>query len=213
MHEQDQGRSRWDDLARELGLEATPETERSVPQPVPPPRRPPVEHVPASRAFVEEEPAFSRPGSAREEFAVEPPAPEGLFPEDPAPPREQPAGREGPDDRPRRGRRGRRSGKGGRGPDESPRAERPERPTADLPPGVDRGAAPVDPEGEQPRRRGRGRGRPRSREEEVHQAEEAAAVPEPLPEPDADDSDVSDLSNWTVPSWQELIGSLYRPER
>jgi hypothetical protein len=32
-------------------------------------------------------------------------------------------------------------------------------------------------------------------------------------EPDEDDEEVENLSNWNVPSWQELIASLYRPER
>ena len=30
---------------------------------------------------------------------------------------------------------------------------------------------------------------------------------------DDDDEELDDLSNWNVPSWQELIASLYRPDR
>jgi hypothetical protein len=30
---------------------------------------------------------------------------------------------------------------------------------------------------------------------------------------DEEDEDIDDLSNWNVPSWAELIASLYRPER
>jgi len=30
---------------------------------------------------------------------------------------------------------------------------------------------------------------------------------------DDDADDMEDLTNWTVPSWQELISSLYRPDR
>ena len=33
------------------------------------------------------------------------------------------------------------------------------------------------------------------------------------PEPATGDEEVDDLSNWNVPTWAELIASLYRPER
>jgi hypothetical protein len=47
-------------------------------------------------------------------------------------------------------------------------------------------------------------------------AEPAGEEPPPAVEPepeDEDDEEVENLSNWNVPSWQELIASLYRPER
>jgi hypothetical protein len=44
--------------------------------------------------------------------------------------------------------------------------------------------------------------------------EEERGGAQPSPEPDEDDNeDLSDLSSWDVPSWNELIASLYRPER
>jgi hypothetical protein len=40
-------------------------------------------------------------------------------------------------------------------------------------------------------------------------------VPAPVDESEADDeiAELGDFSNWNVPSWNELIASLYRPER
>jgi hypothetical protein len=35
---------------------------------------------------------------------------------------------------------------------------------------------------------------------------------EPQPAEDDDEEEIS-FANWTVPSWQELIAGLYRPER
>jgi hypothetical protein len=71
---------------------------------------------------------------------------------------------------------------------------------------------------ERPRRRGRGRGRVR-KQEPVEEAvdtppeveEEGAALHQETEEPDKEDLDT--LSDWNVPSWAELIASLYRPDR
>jgi len=62
-----------------------------------------------------------------------------------------------------------------------------------------------------------GRGRPRQRTAKPTEPE-AAEPEEPVTEAAADDSDFGDdeptnPSEWNVPSWQELIASLYRPER
>ena len=35
----------------------------------------------------------------------------------------------------------------------------------------------------------------------------------PPPDDEGDDDEVDNLSNWNVPSWNDLIASLYRPER
>ena len=60
----------------------------------------------------------------------------------------------------------------------------------------------------------RGRGRSRSKGAPADDApEEAADQEESQPSRAADEDDDDNLSNWTVPSWQELIASLYRPER
>jgi len=62
----------------------------------------------------------------------------------------------------------------------------------------------------------RGRGRRRSGDKDAPRREETATLTaqaeKPAIEPD-EDADLDDLSNWQAPSWQELIGSLYRPER
>jgi hypothetical protein len=42
--------------------------------------------------------------------------------------------------------------------------------------------------------------------------EGADETPPPAEEDDEIDEEIS-FANWTVPSWQELIASLYRPER
>ena len=39
------------------------------------------------------------------------------------------------------------------------------------------------------------------------------AIDEPATDRDFGDDEPTDFSEWNVPSWQELIASLYRPER
>ncbi len=57
-----------------------------------------------------------------------------------------------------------------------------------------------------PRRRGRRRG-PRKKDRDESASEvEAPSAPE-----SAADEDTADFSNWTLPSWQEVIAGLYRP--
>jgi hypothetical protein len=49
------------------------------------------------------------------------------------------------------------------------------------------------------------------------EAEEIDDVEDDKPEPVEDDYDIMDeedpYADWNIPSWQELIASLYRPER
>jgi hypothetical protein len=68
-------------------------------------------------------------------------------------------------------------------------------------------------------RGGRGRGRrpveqppPELDEEDTLEPEEELERTEPLPE-EEDDEEIDKLTDWNVPSWNDLIGSLYRPER
>jgi hypothetical protein len=67
------------------------------------------------------------------------------------------------------------------------------------------------------RQRGRGRNKKRSKDSaQASPAEEAEMNPpeaEPVGQDDADAEDLSSLTSWNVPSWNELIASLYRPER
>ncbi len=67
-------------------------------------------------------------------------------------------------------------------------------------------------------RRRRGRGRNQDRDEAPRVAVNANADEPDDPEeeglePVGREEEVDDLSNWNVPTWGELIGSLYRPER
>ncbi len=104
--------------------------------------------------------------------------------------------------------------------------------SGDSPAGDEKSAAPgekcagVEPEataqekesGDAPRERSRprGRGRRRSGDKDAPRREETPTTDVQTEKPAADvgeDADLDDLSNWQAPSWQELIGSLYRPDR
>jgi hypothetical protein len=68
-----------------------------------------------------------------------------------------------------------------------------------------------------PRRRSRGRAPEREEAPRVAAVEEDDEAPREVEEEELEpvgrDDEVDDLSNWNVPSWAELIGSLYRPDR
>jgi hypothetical protein len=113
------------------------------------------------------------------------------------------------EDKPRRGRRRRRRGrKGGRDGDERP-------PQAGEPRRDER-----EPRGKsEPEQRDRGG---RRRDEEPRHAGPPRREPVPIdadidtsfkPTPPMEIADDTDFSNWNVPSWQDLIASLYRPDR
>jgi hypothetical protein len=56
----------------------------------------------------------------------------------------------------------------------------------------------------------RGKGGKKSRKD----AEESVSVdPGDTGEAEADNEEIDTLSDWNVPSWAELIASLYRPDR
>jgi hypothetical protein len=131
-------------------------------------------------------------------------------PELEAPPAAERASTDEEAGRHRRGRRGHRGGK------------RPESPTTE---GEGEGEAtdraePAGTKDESPERESRGRrgrGRPRQRTTKTAESQ-PAEQDEPATHEAADDNDFgddepNDLSEWNVPSWQELIASLYRPER
>jgi hypothetical protein len=52
-----------------------------------------------------------------------------------------------------------------------------------------------------------------SDETEPSFVDETPSAQEQKEEEEADTDDVDTLSDWNVPSWAELIASLYRPER
>jgi hypothetical protein len=195
----------WDELARQLGLEpgepvATPPAKEAKP-------------VQASR------PAEFREKEAREvdssdEFERESVAePEVERGEDKAPMGEEasPAADQSPVEEPpaqeraRRGRRG--GGRGRRTRDAAETQESSGRSAADE-------AAPAEESAERKERGRRGRRHGRRGAE----AEEPEATPEVVEQAASDQGEddieeVDTLSDWSVPSWNELIASLYRPER
>jgi hypothetical protein len=75
-------------------------------------------------------------------------------------------------------------------------------------------------EGESSRRRGRGRGRARTKQGKAQRSsdeptadEEQGQTENRAAEDEGKDEELDNLSDWNVPSWTELIASLYRPER
>ena len=78
-----------------------------------------------------------------------------------------------------------------------------------------------DDESNAPRGRSRSRGGRRRRDEEPEVVEEPSLDEDEVHESGglvgfeegSEDEDIVNYSNWTVPSWKDLIGSLYRPER
>jgi hypothetical protein len=146
--------------------------------------------------------------------------------EEPAEPAE-PGAPVSEEDKPRRGRRRRRRGRrGGRDGDERPPQAgepRPERAPQVGEPRRDERGPRRQPDPGQRDRGGRGerrrdeeprRGGPPPRQERREPApvdDEVDTPPRVAPALDA--ADDTDFSNWDVPSWQDLIASLYRPDR
>lgn len=225
----------WQAIWQQLGLE--PDPAPPPPAASPPSRKAPVE----SERVLETLPAIEKPATVVR--ATPPPPEEEPVPprgrrrrpadnveERPPMP---PVSAEGPvQDSPRRGRS---SGRRGHSPDkEAPgRRQRGRRPSqgraeaSDEPEGVDSVAAVTAPDAgtsepfpEQPQGRGRGRSRrPPGKHAPDRDDESASAevleTPRPSnPDDDAEaEEDARAMSEWNVPSWNELIASLYRPER
>jgi hypothetical protein len=136
-----------------------------------------------------------------------------------------PPGEEG--DQPRRGRRRRRRGRGrGRGDKDegAPSGGEPPTPAAEggAPPARPGRDSQPDPR-DRPNRGRRGnhqgeepRGRPRTPvhvRQEPDPIESEGFTDEPVRSRAPLAEDDTDFSNWTVPAWQDLIASLYRPDR
>jgi hypothetical protein len=123
----------------------------------------------------------------------------------------------------RRGRRGRKGPPRREAPatEDVPAARLEAMPAADLGRDAEAAAEPaVEETGEEePQRRGRGRGRSRQRERKppetapapVEDQEVEAELDSADEDLDAGDDEPDTLSDWNVPSWNELIASLYRP--
>jgi hypothetical protein len=219
MIEKDDLASHWNDLAEQLGLDPEPASqakpERASDGPKVAPERMDREEIvekarapfaekhickdeiappPPDIVFARPEEAASFP-SAKEEisaFAPEPATPDEIV-VDEAPPARQ---------------RGRRSPKG----DRDNRRNTPESGPRGKPESDEAG-------GERPGRRG-GRGKkrqdpPSGPDKRREQSDEPVAVAPTRKEvaQSLDDDKEEDYSTWTVPLWQDLISSLYRPER
>jgi hypothetical protein len=207
-HERNRQRDHWQAIAEQLGLArdaepAEPEHEAGHERatPAPPPAEQAEEMITAQGAD-QQETVFSTEDSDQTQAVDVPETLTEVQNEDVDAPSEE-------SDEQRRGRR-RRGGKSRRRSEEKGN-EPGER-------GVSRAGDPALEEGEEDLPRG---DRRRGGHEKIDEAEaEAEAADLPAPEAieqEADDDteieELGDFTNWNVPSWNELIASLYRPER
>ncbi|HEV3444241.1 MAG TPA: hypothetical protein VG099_06330 [Gemmataceae bacterium] len=221
MSDQEKTRQRdhWQAIAEQLGLsrEGDAASEAVSPeQPEPQSRqvyaKPPAQASEPDRAASAAVFSPSPPSQPQEDFKVNLVEKKEPGPERPAqeshvsPPAEESGGDEPESPSRRRGRR--------RGRDEEgPRADRGKRRAEEL---SFSPAAPARAEpGEAP---DRGRGRRRRSRSSPEEEPDLASEPEvsaAVDESEADDeiAELGDFSNWNVPPWNELIASLYRPER
>lgn len=232
MNDQDRARERdhWQAIAEQLGLSS--DQGKPGPQPSAGEASAPARPEPAIREPAEakhEAPASEKAHPERDSGPEHPPLEEGQPRQSRSPERRgRERGGEGGGERGRGDRRGGqhpsnrgRGRRGGKTPREQedqgsePQSDLEASPVLELSPVEE--SEPNKKEG--PPRRGRGRGRgdkrvgredvesPRTRKA-IPQAEQAPAEPE-----DNDLEDLPNLSTLNVPSWNELIASLYRPER
>jgi hypothetical protein len=212
MTNQEEHRSHWDELAEQLGLgpeKPAPAVRTVAAAPNPPPRHyAEKEQVVRAEVLVDEETSFPRgkrgepeaPARAPEETSESLPdldAESGSVDEE----------AEKSQDSQGRGRRRRRR----RSKPDDPRSADESSEAAPAAAATDEDKAP---RGRSRRERGRrhpdAEKPPARRQEVVKDQEEAPPSKTP---PAEEDDDLDDLSNWQAPSWQELIASLYRPER
>jgi hypothetical protein len=233
-------RSRWSMIAEDLGLASEPEPVAATPPPVveEPAKPAPVAAVEAKTPPVEAE--AEPPRSRKRRGAVEEPPEEPAAPEAPVeaavpdtapiveeavevPPAEV-APSESPAEQRKRGRRRGRRGRGRRGePAEAAPTEAADEESAAAE-SVKAVPTDVTSEGGEPtvamempkvkERRGRGRKSKRATKGGEETPKETTIAETIVPEPkDEDDGEAEDVSGWEVPSWNELIAGLYRPER
>ena len=218
-----QEQDRWRELHELLGLPEDGAAAKPAPPPAPPPpvKPPHVEHAayiaaesplpdevedvelppPALEAGMESDEGRTLPAPEEEEI------PESLDEEETLPAATPPPGDERGDvDRPRRGRRGGRRGQRSRRDGDDVRS--PQR--------KDNDDTEVEPTGEAvPAARSENdRRRPDDDlvDESAPEEEEVAAPARPAAAED-DDEPVETFADWNVPSWPEIVASLYRPER
>jgi len=208
-------RQHWQQLAEQLGLEPSAQSTREEKEPAPPTSRPTrIEERESPdqnrESKIEDRPSLVGPPETKDQEPIlESPSdsvesgwrlqvPEG-------PPAEY-----SPAEPPEEERRGSRRGRGGRRSDRGERSSRPRRGgrswiREEEPTPAEEPARPFAEE---------------ETREVVESSDEAdlailhdSSSPEPEKEEEEDSDDVDTLSDWNVPSWTELIGSQYRPER
>ena len=232
----------WDDLFADLGLPTETSSTPTAAAPEPPAAElesKEKDEAPPARARRRRSPAVAAEEEPALAEAMEQPAPLAIDSTEISVPAEEPAlettlgdspavesGEEAPPPkgRSRRRRRGRGSKSAAPAVESSPAALASEGPMAEIETttGETTASTPPATEGEEepgrrPRRR-RSRGRNPEREEAPRVAVNANAdvsddAEEEEVAPVGREEEVDDLSNWNVPTWGELIGSLYRPER
>lgn len=233
MRDQDRQppRSHWDELAEQLGV---PTGSEAVPPAPPPSAKEEAAAKPRHAESAGQQPEslpMNEPGrrgqhsGGRRRRPSHPPedAPEAHQPneaEHPAPrepldsDRPEAEGASEPADRKRSRRRTSRSSPTRSAPAEETEAgaaDRPREPMAEDP-AAETGSEET---GSRGRRRGRG-GRGRTREPVAAETARASTHPAQMEDEsreDDSDEEIDTLSDWNVPSWFELIASLYRPER
>src|SRR5262249_12286334 len=210
MNEPDD-QQRWQALFEDLGLPPEPETKRgsatshSEPQPEPVARKASGEEAASSEAVTEKEEASPRgrrrrvPLTEERESDVETVVADA---ESSAEKEEKGATEASEAQEAPRGRRRRRRGKAAPAAEEAeaaPTSEEAQEPAREGP--VDKGGR---------RRRGPGG---KKRESEGQPRSEATGEAAERDQAAEEEVEVDDMSDWVVPSWNELIASLYRPER
>ena len=213
-------RQHWQELAEQLGLESEPESPavgKLSPKETSParPSEPAIKEVKESWEGQERSSPAQHQSISGSEPIAEESAPADWPVRDEVESQEDrsSAPQSGTEEAPRR-RRGRRS-------EDQPRGSRTKNTSAVSEPGPQEVSPPgetIDEKsaGRGPRRR---KGSPRrSRDEEtpISVGEIESQEPPPASEPndkDADKDDLDTLTDWNVPSWTELIDSLYRPDR
>lgn len=219
---------RWRELHELLGLpEDNTAAKPASPPPSPPPAEPLLhkEHaayiaaespLPDDEVDVELPPPALEAGMEGDEDRALPAPEEEEIPEaldeeetlpDPEAPRE-PARDER--DRPRRGRRrGRRGRRSHHDADEARSAQPLDTDDTEVEPSDEQGAAPARRTPET----GEGASDDDFGDDSAVEEEVPLSSPQPAAENDDDDEPVETFADWNVPSWQEIVASLYRPER
>ncbi|GEM_PF-1391991 len=229
-----QEQDRWRELHELLGLPgdsagAKPAPPPAPPKPAEPPRMQPAAYVAAEAPLPDEvedvelpPPPLEAGMESDEGRTLLSPLDEELPPpldeEETLPASAPPRGdNRGDDDRQQRGRRRGRRGGRARSPRDDVRGAAPmDTDDTEVEPTGQEAAAPAARSQEDDRRQpARGRRRPDDDlpDEPAFDDDETEASAQPAAPDDDDDEPVETFADWNVPSWPEIVASLYRPER